>query len=521
MMLSRREFLKTSVLTAGTFSLAGCLLAKNDTGSNSGSKTLPNIVIIYADDMGYGDLGCQNPNSKIPTPNLDQLAKEGVRFTDGHSSSGICTPSRYALLTGRYHWRDFYDIVNAFGESRFDSQRLTMPEMLKAKGYRTACIGKWHLGWDWGAIKRPGAKPDKNKGYSPDAFDWSKPVPDGPVAHGFDYYFGDDVINFPPYCWIENDRVIKAPTESLALEKRKTREGSWECRSGPAVKDWDPYKVLPTLTNKTVQWVEQQEKHQPFFLYFTMSSPHAPIVPNKEFQGKTKAGGYGDFVFQTDWVTGQVLKALDKKGFRDNTIVVFASDNGPERYAFERVRKYAHRSMGNLRGLKRDIWEGGHRIPFVVRWPGVIKPGRISNALVSQVDLMATFASVLGCQLPDNAAEDSFNLLPVWTDNSDKTTARSSHIHNTFANQFAIRRDNWVLIDADTGSMTPMPQWFIEANNYDIDMPDGSLYNLQEDVGQRTNRINEFPEKAAELRKLLKGIRDKGHSAPRLENKRR
>ena len=515
--MNRRTFLKNCALSAGAFGLAGCKLLQSHSDQSSMSRPLPNIVIIYADDMGYGDLACQNPESKIPTPNLDQLAQEGVRFTDGHSSSGICTPSRYALLTGRYHWRDFHNIVTSFGQPRFESSRLTLPEMLKSKGYRTACIGKWHLGWDWESVKRPGAKPHKKTGYFPGDFDWSKPIPGGPVDHGFDYYFGDGTINFPPYCWVEYDRVLDAPTESLTMGKRETKEGSWEFRSGPMVKDWDPYKVLPTLTDKTVEWIGQQEKGQPFFLYFALPSPHAPIIPNKEFQGKTTAGGYGDFMYQTDHVAGQVLKALDEKGLRDNTIVIFTSDNGPEWYAFERVRRYNHRSMGQLRGLKRDIWEGGHRVPFMVRWPGVIEPGRISNAMISQIDLMATLAGVVGFDLPDTDAEDSFDQRSVWKDNSDRTAVRKSHVHNTFEDKYAIRKDNWLLINFKTGSMTKMPNWFIQENDYDVNMPEGGLYNLNEDIGQRKNYIEKYPQKAAELRKLLEDIRNKGHSAPRFQ----
>ncbi len=515
--MKRRDFLKITALAAGTFSITGCS-SLNSSSVCSEKRSHLNIVIIYADDMGYGDLACQNPQSKIPTPNLDQLAQQGVRFSDGHSSSGICTPSRYALLTGRHHWRDFHGIVNSFGRPRFETDRLTLPEMLRTKGYRTACIGKWHLGWDWDAVKHPTAKTrKKGKPFLPEDFDWSKSIPGGPCDHGFDYYFGDGTINFPPYAWVENDRVLEAPTEQLDLGKLKTQEGSWEFRGGPMVKDWDPYKVLPTLTEKTVEWLDQQSCRQPFFLYFALPSPHAPIIPSKEFQGKTAAGGYGDYMYQTDWVAGQVLKTLKDKGLDDNTIVIFTSDNGPEKYAFERSRNYHHYSMGELRGLKRDIWEGGHRVPFIVRWPGVIKPGRVSDALISQVDLMATFASLVEFELPENAAEDSYDMLELWRDNTNMTKPRHVHIHNTYKNKYAIRKDNWILIDAPSGSSTKMPEWFIEANQYDVDMKDGGLYDLREDVGQRKNRINEYPEKAEELRKLLRDIREKGHSSPRLE----
>jgi len=254
----------------------------------------PNVVILYADDLGYGDLGIQNPNSKIPTPHLDSLAREGLRCTDAHSSSGICTPSRYALLHGRYHWRKFHDIVNSFDPPIMDDARTTLAEALQSKGYRTACIGKWHLGWDWNAIKKPDFAVHKGA-FPPSAFDWSKPIPGGPLSHGFDYYFGDDVPNFPPYAWFENDRVITEPTVALETTA-KTAEGSWEARPGPAVKDWDFWAVMPRLTEKAVEWIGQQSADKPFFLYFPFTSPHAPIVPAEEFVGSSEANGYGDFV---------------------------------------------------------------------------------------------------------------------------------------------------------------------------------------------------------------------------------
>ena len=295
----------------------------------------PNILILYADDMGYGDLAIQNPNSKIPTPNLDQLAREGMRFTDGHSSSGICTPSRFALLTGRHHWRDFHGIVNAMGGSVFKPERLTLPEMLKEKSYNTAAIGKWHLGWDWDAIRTTPAKGKKKKGNSFNDFDWSKSIPDGPLAHGFDHYFGDTVINFPPYCWIEDDKVVKAPDTMMDTKKWKPiKEGNWECRPGPMVTGWDPYENIPTLTKRGVDYINEQSKSEkPFFLFFAYPAPHAPIIPNDQFDGKSKAGPFGDFVYEVDDSCGQLLAALKASGKADNTLVVFTADNGPEKYA--------------------------------------------------------------------------------------------------------------------------------------------------------------------------------------------
>ena len=473
---------------------------------------LPNIVIIYADDMGYGDLAIQNPQSKIPTPHLDQLAREGLRFTNAHSSSGICTPSRYAMLTGRYHWRKFHGIVGAFGESVFAEQRLTLPEMLKEKGYQTACIGKWHLGWNWNAIKQPGAKPNvgqgKRKGYPPEAFDWSKPIPDGPLAHGFDYYFGDDVPNFPPYTWIENDRILIAPTEPYVPDP-KPSEGAAEGRPGPMAKDWKQDQVMPRLTEKVVEWIAQQKgSDKPFFLYFPWTSPHAPIVPAKEFQGKTKAGGYGDFMHQSDDSAGQLLKALDDNGFRENTLVIFTSDNGPERYAYDRIRNFKHRSMGPLRGLKRDIWEGGHRVPFIVRWPKVIKPGTVTDELISQIDLMATIAAVVGYNLPPDAADDSHNQLGLFKGHSAST--RKSLVHNTKKNHYAIRKDNYVLIDAKSGHVSGVPQWFDQTNNYQKNIHPAALYDLRKDIAQRHNLYDQNPQKVHELKTLLKNIQEHG-----------
>jgi len=467
----------------------------------------PNIVLLYADDMGVGDVAIQNPQSKIPTPHLDQLAREGTRFTDAHSSSGICTPSRYAMLHGRYHWRKFHGIVNSFGQPVMDDERTTLPELLRAKGYRTACIGKWHLGWDWDAIRKPGAKPDGKAGFAPDAFDWSKPIPGGPLSHGFDYYFGDDVPNFPPYAWFENDRVITPPTVPLTTPPA-TAEGSWEARPGPSVKDWDFWAVMPKLTEKAIEWIGKQKRETPFFLYVPFTSPHAPIVPTKEFTGKSKANGYGDFVAQTDDTVGRVLKALQDGGFADNTLVIFTADNGPEHYAYNRVKNFEHRSMGPLRGLKRDIWEGGHRVPFIVRWPGVVQAGRVSEELISQIDLHATLAAIVGAAVPADSGEDSFNQLRLLK--GEGKSARPSLVHNTNPNGYAIRQGDWVLIDAKTGGVSAVPAWFDEANGYATNPHPGELYNLRDDLAQKKNLYAENPEKVAELRTELERIKARG-----------
>ena len=479
---------------------------------------LPNIVILYADDMGYGDLGANNPRSKIPTPHLDRLATEGMRFTDAHSSSGICSPSRYALLAGRCHWRDFHGIVNAFGPSVFKPGQLTLPEMLRRRGYATACIGKWHLGWDWDAIRRPGSPP---KSIDHGDFDWSRPIPGGPCDHGFDTYFGDDVINFPPYTWIENDRVTAAPDTMLVPDAVPTNpaEGRWECRPGPARRDWDFHRVLPTLTDRAVAFVRgRRDDPRPFFLYFPLPSPHAPIIPNAEFRGRSQAGAYGDFVVQTDDACGRVLEALRETGLDANTIVVFTADNGAEHYAYARDERFDHWSSGPFRCVKRDLYEGGHHVPFLLKWPGVTKPGTVTDALVSQVDLMATLAAATGAELPPDAAADSHNLLP-WLIGRFAAPPRTTLVHNTNPKQYAIRHGEWLLVDGPTGVMEPKqrsapPAW-LEKHGYppEDDQP-VELYDLEQDVGQRHNIAAEQPQRVAELRTRLEQALKTPRSAP-------
>jgi len=336
------------------------------------------------------------------------------------------------------------------------------------------------------------------------AFDWEKPIPDGPLAHGFDYYFGDDVPNFPPYTWFENDRLLAAPTEPLNTTL-KTAEGSFETRPGPAVANWDFYAVMPRLTEKAVEWIGQQKPERPFFLYFPFTSPHAPIVPAKEFTSKSQAGGYGDFVTQTDAAVGRVLAALDAAGHSERTIVIFSSDNGPETYAFERTRRYEHRSMGPLRGLKRDLWEGGHRVPTIIRWPSNVPAGKVNDGLFSQIDLYATLAKIVGADVPAGNAEDSYDQRALITGSGPST--RNELVHNTNPNGYAIRQGDWVLIQARSGAVSKVPDWFAQANSYEPNKQPGELYNLRDDLGQRNNRYAEEPQRVEELSKLLEQIR--------------
>ncbi|WP_298946145.1 arylsulfatase [uncultured Polaribacter sp.] len=472
----------------------------------------PNIIIFYADDMGYGDLAIQNPQSKIPTPNLDQLAKEGMLMIDAHSSSGICTPSRYALLTGRYHWRDFNDIVHSMGESVFKENQVTLPRILQENGYHTAAIGKWHLGWNWEAIrKKDFTKKEKvirrkkeTEIWPAQAYDWNKKIPNGPLSFGFDYYFGDGTINFPPYTWIENDKVTEVPTITLQHPiKELALEGNWELRPGPAVKNWNFYKVLPTVTKTAVTFIKNQKKaKKPFFLYLPFPSPHAPIIPNKEFRGKSKAGAYGDFVYQTDDAIGQVLKALKDINTDENTIVIFTSDNGAERYAYDRIKKYKHDSSKPFRGVKRDIYEGGHHIPFIVKWPNKIKPGTVNPQLFSQIDLLSTLASVTKSNVPKDFKHDSYNFSDVWLTHKKKPV-RETLIHNTWESKFAIRKGDWLYINNKDGYHTRRQKWVIEKFGFKNTKDTVQLFNLKKDVGQKINVASKFPDKVKELELAL------------------
>ncbi|NND33077.1 MAG: arylsulfatase [Saprospiraceae bacterium] len=489
------------------FFLCGC--------SQKNRNQRPNIIVLYADDMGYGDLGIQNPDSKIPTPNLDQLAQEGMLFSDAHSSSGICTPSRYALLTGRHHWRDFHDIVGPMGPSVFTADQYTMPEMLRNNGYNTACIGKWHLGWDWESIRIKSYTTldsmmlfGRMKYFYPSqAYNWNLPIPDGPLAHGFDYYFGDGTINFPPYAWVENDRVLQEPTVTMTTPVGMALEGNWEARPGPALEDWDFFKVLPSLTEKAVAYVQRQkDQEKPFFLYMPFPSPHAPIIPNEEFRGKSLAGPYGDFVFQTDWCAGQILKALDDIGETGNTIVIFTADNGPERYAYDRIRNFDHHSSAPFRGLKRDIYEGGHHVPFIVRWPNKVEAGAVCDEVISQVDILQTIASIIGAELPSGLAHDSHDFSRVWLGENYNTPIRSATTQNTFKDRYALRMGDWVYINHKSGYHTNVPDWVTDKFGYAPLADSVQLYNLKDDIGQKNNLAGIMPEQVIDMQEKLELI---------------
>ncbi|MGI9242612.1 MAG: sulfatase family protein, partial [Verrucomicrobiales bacterium] len=391
----------------------------------------------------------------------------------------------------------------------------TIAHMFKKQGYETGCFGKWHLGWDWDAIRKPGvAKKDLNLAES---YDWTKRFPGGPLDQGFDYYFGDGTINFPPYCWIEGDRFATTPTKPVIKSRPLAGGGSF--RPGPMAEGWNPYDILPTITQKTVDWIEGREKGQPFFAYLAFNSPHYPIVPNKEFHGKSKAGYYGDFVVETDAMVGRVMAALEKKDLLDDTIIIFTADNGAENLAFSRLEEFEHWSSGDFRGLKRDIYEGGHRVPFIVSWPGKIEPGSRSDEVVSQVDFAATFAEIIGYDLGNDDAIDSYNLLPALTGQDYQSPLRAATVQNTSPKAFALRQGDWVFINAASGAAQREGKAYLDhfgLETYAKETP-GLLFNLKDDPRQSKNLYGEHPDRVASMKQLLARYRGGERCAPERE----
>ena len=476
--------------------------------SRAAEPPKPNLVYILADDLGYGDVGCYNPASKIPTPNIDRLAREGVRFTDAHSPSSVCTPTRYALLTGRYAWRTRLqqNVIGPFSQPLIAEKQLTVAGLLRGQGYSTACLGKWHLGWGW-----PQARDDGKR-------DFTKPIPDGPVTRGFDLYFGTDVPNYPPYCFLENYRTVGIPSVAAPIGRDSFNI------AGPMVLHWKLIEVLPELERRAVEYIEEAAKaEKPFFLYLPLTSPHYPVVPAPEFQGQSKAGDFGDFVVQTDHVVGQVLDALKRSGVAEKTLVIVTSDNGPEISgevnpgAYDRLEKFGHASMGTLRGAKRDAWEGGHRVPFVARWPGKIQAGGTCDETVCHVDLMATVAALFNVKLPADAGVDSVNILPALLGQPRNAPLREATVHHSGQGKFAIRRGDWVLILAPTGDDNRKqgePKWFQKDRGYEPHTEAGELFNLAADPAQKNNLYANQSAKVVELTALMKRYVTEGRSTP-------
>ena len=473
------------------------------------AQSKPNIVLIYADDLGYGEVSAYNPDrNKVPTPNIDRLASQGMRFTDAHSSSSVCSPSRYTLLTGRYHWRSRLGpgIVPLWGKPAIEPGRLTLGAMVRSHGYQTAIAGKWHLGWDWKIPQKQRAQMSGSKEKDITATEehrdfwnklFSREIKGGPVDRGFDRYFGTDVPNWPPFCFIENRRTLGIPSEFLPARLFEDNQAS---QQGPALEDWALEPILPAITDRACAWIGEFAKGgEPFFLYFPMTAPHTPISPNGEWKGRSGLGRYADFMLETDAAVGRVLAAIDEAGIVDDTLVILTSDNGNASYAGGKaLEAKGHFPSGPLRGYKFDAWEGGHRVPFLVRWPGKVAAGSRCDQLVHQADLFATVAGIVGHEVPDDAGEDSFSLLPLFEDPSKPV--RPHAISQSPSGTLALRQGPWKMIFGP-GQMNRKPSA-------------GHLFHLGDDLGETRDLREEKPERVAELTALVKELIGKGRSTP-------
>jgi arylsulfatase A-like enzyme len=482
-----------------------------------GAERSPNIVFILADDLGYGDVRCFDPESKIPTPHLDRLAAAGMRFTDAHTSAAVCTPTRYGLLTGRYNWRSRLKsgVQGGMSPRLIEPGRLTVAQLLKDHGYTTACIGKWHLGMDWAL--QPGAPPFDDtieKGLAGWNADYFTGFRNGPQSIGFDYFFGlGGSLDMVPYTFLLQDGVAAYPNTDKAFPMMLGRAGK-ETRRGPAGPDFEARQVLPELTRRAVEFIGLRKgdwSPSPFFLYLPLASPHTPIAPTAEWQGKSGLNPYADFVMQTDAAIGAVLEAIERGGYADDTLVIFTSDNGCSPEAnFTELQAMGHFPSARFRGTKADIFEGGHRVPFIVRWPQKVKAGAVSDQLVCLNDFMATAAGIVGAKLPENAGEDSVSILPALLGRADKPI-RDSLVHHSVNGSFAIRQGQWKLaLCADSGGWSAPKPGTPAAR----ELPPMQLYDLAVDIGETKNVQAEHPEIVERLTKLLEQQVADGRSTP-------
>ncbi len=480
----------------------------------------PNIVIIYTDDQGCGDVGALNPEAKFKTPNIDRLATEGIVFTDGHSSDAVCTPSRYSLLTGRYSWRTSLKegVLRADGPCLIENGRTTIASLLKKQGYNTAMIGKWHLQMDF--VGEVG----KNRS-------WAQPFKEGPLDYGFDYFFGIPAsMNFGVLTYLENNKVLDPPM-LWTKKKKNTNPRTYtgvrpaDYRMAPpfyedkkigggleAAPSFNDELVLQTFAGKAVEYINKcagdAAKGKPFFLYLPLTSPHLPHCTHPDFQGRSNCGNYGDFMEETDYRVGQVLTALERNGLKENTLVIFSSDNGAEtNYTYWRDT-YGHYCNLHFKGGKRDIYEGGHRVPFLMRWPKEIEVGHIVDRPVSQVDYLATIADILNVKLSDSEAEDSYSLYPLMKGENAAYQSGRSLIHHSASGYFAIRRGKWKLnmFRGSGGSYEPT---FIEPAKGEALY---ELYDMENDPRETTNLYFEYPEIVMQLKNEITAIIKNGRS---------
>ncbi len=467
----------------------------------------PNIVVILADDFGVGDIQTHYPANKIPTPCLDRLVRQGMSFTDAHSPSAVCSPTRYGLLTGRYCWRTRLQewVIAAYEPPLIRANQLTLPGLLKGQGYHTACIGKWHLGWEW-----PGAQPsrmlEKGNALWNAQWDFSRPIKAGPTERGFDVFFGVDLPNLPPFTFIENDRVVTRPSAGYAYHPDQGVVMPRSFVGAPMTPGWKFDEILPEITRRAVQYVHQQaQQSDPFFLYFSMTSPHEPVVPSKDFAGRSGIAPIADFVMETDWSAGQVIQAVDDAGIAKNTIVIFTADNGHSHYTgWEKLVEAGHMPSGPYRGHKGDIWEGGHRVPFVVRWPGRVTPGSSTDRLLCLNDILATCAELVGANLPDDAAEDSFSFLSTVLGHGEQPF-RPNVVSHSVDGEFAYREGPWKIV-----FRMPVPKRQQARGRAAV----VELYNLRQDIAEKSDLVAKHPEVVRRLIAKLTTLVDAGRSRP-------
>jgi arylsulfatase A len=473
----------------------------------------PNIVLILADDMGYGDVHALNPESTIPTANLDQLAQEGMTFTDAHSPSAVCTPTRYGLLTGRYCWRTRLKrgVLGGYSPPLISKDRPTVATMLKGAGYRTGAVGKWHLG-----MQLPSSKPDADlatwKGDP--GIDYTGLITDSPIHHGFDYYFGVTAsLDMAPYVYVRNDRFTMSPS----IQQPAVNFPHF-IRSGPRARDFVVEECLDRLTSEAVTFIEKAASQDaPFFLYLPLTAPHKPTQPHQRFRGKTGLNEYGDFVTQVDWTVGQVVQAIENAKIVDETVVIYTSDNGSYMHRYDEhdrkdhvddpsVQGYRadhHRANGPFRGTKADIWEAGHHVPLFVRWPGRVQPGSMCDKTVGLTDIFATCAEIVGAELGDRFAEDSLSLLPML--NGDDVARKSPVIHHSANGMFAIRDGKWKLVLGNGSGGRENPRGKPFERPY-------QLYDMSTDVGEATDLSKQHPEVVDRLTQRFEQIRQAGRS---------
>ena len=489
---------------------------------------LPNIVIIYADDLGFGDLSCYNPKSSYQTPRLDKMAAEGVRFTDAHSPSTICSPSRYGLFSGQQIYRSTGGGGGAFegpgGPSFLKPGTLTLGGMLQEKGYHTGIFGKWHVGLTW--LDKEGKR--LGGGFKNSLlidYEKSTPLIDGPNKRGFDESFvtPNCPTTDPLYVYIENG-MVPVPADQRYNPKSSQNPGGkwrWDNDAGWMAPHYEFVNADLLFYNKTKEFISKHQKEtpeKPFFAVFSTQIAHAPVLPAEEFNGATKAGPRGDFVYELDTLVGRVLDLLDELGIDDDTLVLFNADNGPETVHVDWMRQdHNHDPSGGWRGVKRDGWEGGHRVPFIARWPGRIPRGQISNQMSNTTDILATIASVVGYKLPDESATDSFDMLPAMLGNQDPRGSIRPHLlTQSFRGEFQIRQGDWKYLDHKGSGGNGYQKGILKKYALKESEPDapGQLYNLAVDPGETTNLYFKEEDKRKEMQALLEQLKESGRSAP-------